>query len=160
MDAEKTYTELLRRHRPLVWTLCWSYARGDYERCRDLVQEVSLSLWEHYGRLRPAATPLEQRAWVLWHTRTVLNHLHRRNTLRTVPLNDSLADTLTEEQQNPAETLDEIMAALGSDDRKLVQLRLEGYNGQEIAERTGLSRDAVYQRLHRIIERLRKEEDG
>ncbi|MBR4739425.1 MAG: sigma-70 family RNA polymerase sigma factor, partial [Bacteroidales bacterium] len=59
MNSQKAYTELLRRHRTLVWTLCWARARGDYECCRDLVQEVSLSLWEHYGRLRPNATALQ-----------------------------------------------------------------------------------------------------
>ncbi len=50
MDRYESYTALLSRHRHLVWTLCWARAQGDVERCRDLVQEVSLSLWEHYGK--------------------------------------------------------------------------------------------------------------
>ena len=85
-DSQEAYTELLRRHRPLVWRLCWVRAHGDYELCRDLVQEVTLSLWEHYGRLRPHATALQERAWVLWHTRTVLDHLHRHPSPTLVPL--------------------------------------------------------------------------
>ena len=51
MKSQHSYTDLLYRHRSLVWTLCWARAHGDYEYCRDLVQEVSLSLWEHYGSL-------------------------------------------------------------------------------------------------------------
>lgn len=151
MDSHKKYTELLLRHRPLVWALCWRRARGDYERCRDLVQEVSLSLWEHYGRLRPGAGPLQERAWVVWHTRSVLDHLHRRPSPTLVPL----PDDMPAEVNDTDDTLDDLLAALPPDDRRLVQLRLEGRDGAYIAEKLGIKRDAVYQRLHRIIERLR-----
>lgn len=152
MDSRQSYTDLLRRHRPLVWTLCWTRAHGDYERCRDLVQEVSLSLWEHFGRLRPNAGPLQERAWVLWHTRTVLNHLHRRPSPTLVPLRDDVAA----EEDDSQEQLDDLLAPFSDSDRQLVQLRLEGYEAAEIAQQLNISRDAVYQRLHRIIERLQK----
>lgn len=150
---QQTYTELLRRHRPLIWTLCWARAHGDYERCRDLVQEVSLSLWEHYGRLRPKATALQERAWVLWHTRTVLDHLHRRPSPTLVPL----PATLPAAEDGNTDQVDDLLASLGEDDRRLVQMRLDGYDADEIGRALGIKRDAVYQRLHRIIERLKKE---
>lgn len=151
----QAYTELLRRHRSLVWTLCWARARGDYERCRDLVQEVSLSLWEHFGRLRPNAGPLQERAWVLWHTRTVLNHLLRHPSPTLVPLpNELQADT-----DSSSERIDELMEYFDEEDRQLVRMRLEGYDANEIGEALGINRNAVYQRLHRIIERLRKEQE-
>ena len=153
MDTQKAYTELLLRHRPLVWTLCWARSHGDFERCRDLVQDVSLSLWEHYGRLRPDAGPLQERAWVLWHTRSVLDHMHRRPSPTLVPLPDDLAD----EPDDTREAVDELLASLPDLDRRLVQLRLEGYDGEHIAKELGIRRDNVYQRLHRIIERLRTE---
>ncbi len=155
MDNKQTYTALLRRNRSLVWALCWSRARGDYERCRDLVQEVSLSLWEHYGRLRPNAGPLQERAWVLWHTRSVLDHLHRRPSPILVPL----CDELPAEVDDSKTLLNELLDSLADTDRQLVQLRLDGFSADEIAAKTGLKRDTVYQRLHRIIERLRKEKD-
>lgn len=151
---QQAYTELLRRHRRLVWTLCWTRAHGDYECCRDLVQEVSLSLWEHYGRLRPNATALQERAWVLWHTRSVLDHLHRRPSPTLVPL----PPNLPADDDTGRETLDDLLATLDSVDRKLVTMRLEGYDAAEIGRALGIKRDAVYQRLHRIIERLRKQQ--
>ena len=152
MDNKQTYTDLLRRNRSLVWALCWSRARGDYERCRDLVQEVSLSLWEHYGRLRPNAGPLQERAWVLWHTRSVLDHLHRRPSPTLVPRPDDMPEVVDESH----ERLDDIMASLEESDRTLIQMRLDGYDATEIAQQMHISRDAVYQRLHRIINRLQK----
>lgn len=153
MNNHEAYTEMLCRHRQLVWALCWTRARGNVERCRDLVQDVSLSLWEHYGKLRSGASTFEERAWVAWHTRTVLDHLHRRPSPTLVPLPDNLPD----ESDDARETVDEQLARLAAADRQLVQLRLEGYDAEEIGKTLGISRDAVYQRLHRIIERLRKE---
>lgn len=153
MNRKQSYTDLLRRHRPLVWTLCWSRARGDYERCRDLVQEVSLSLWEHYGRLRPNATLLQERAWVFWHTRSVLDHLHRRPSPTLVPLPAEIPDRRDDE----ADRLESLLDVLDDDDRQLVKMRLAGYDANEIAHIFGIKRNAVYQRLHRIVERLRKE---
>lgn len=150
--SQQAYTALLSRHRHLVWTLCWARAHGDRERCRDLVQDVSLSLWEHFGKLRPGATPFEERAWVAWHTRSVLDHLHRRPSPTLVPLPDDLPAP----QDHSRETLDELLESLKPTDRQLVQLRLEGYSADEISMVLGIKRDAVYQRLHRIIEHLRK----
>lgn len=153
MRSQQAYTELLRRHRPLVWSLCWARAHGDYEHCRDLVQEVSLSLWEHYGRLRPHANALQERAWVLWHTRSVLDHLHRHPSPTLVPLPKEMPVA----EENSSETLDDLLAHLGEDDRRLVRMRLDGYEAEEIGRALGIKRNAVYQRLHRIIERLSKE---
>lgn len=155
MDSHQSYTSLLCRHRQLVWALCWKKSHGDRECCRDLVQDVSLSLWEHYGKLRPGASPFEERAWVAWHTRTVLDHLGRRPQPETVPLRDEWAARL--EEPSSDSPLDELLDSLGDDDRRLVQLRLEGYNATEIANTMNIQRDTVYQRLHRIIERLRKD---
>lgn len=152
MDSRQSYTNLLRRHRTLLWSLCWARSRGDYERCRDLVQEVSLSLWEHYGRLRPNTSPLQERAWVLWHTRTVLDHLLRRPSPTLVPLRDDVPA----EVDDSKEQLDDLLSSFSDSDRQLVHLRLDGYDAAEIAQRLHISRDAVYQRLHRIIERLQK----
>ena len=157
MDRHESYTALLRRHRHLVWTLCWARAQGDVERCRDLVQEVSLSLWEHFGKLRLDASPFEERAWVTWHTRTVLNHLHRRPKPVLVPLTDRMAAHLpAPDDGNP---LDALMETLSPVDQQLVQLRLEGYDAAAIATQLNIKRDTVYQRLHRIIERLRKQNE-
>lgn len=135
-------------------------AHGNYEHCRDMVQEVSLSLWEHYGKLRPGATPMEERGWVAWHTRTVLDHLHRSGRLREQPLTDEVLDRMTAEEPASHGKVDELLDRLDDNERNLVRLRLEGYSAEEIAEEMNLKRNAVYQRLHRIIVKLREENNG
>lgn len=156
MEQHKAYTDLLCRHRTLVWRMCWLYAGGNVERCRDLVQEVSLSLWQHYGKLRQGAKPWEERAWVKWHTRTVLNHLHRRPQPVMEPLTDELAEHPASDEKAESELVEELLECLPDIDRRLVLLRLDGYNADEIAQAAGLSRDTVYQRLHRIVNKLRE----
>ena len=151
-NCQQAYTDLLYRHRSLVWKLCWARSKGDYERCRDLVQEVSLSLWEHYGRLRPNTSVLQERAWVLWHTRTVLDHLHRHPSPTFVPL----PTELPLDENDSVDCVDELIECLDNEDRLLVKMRLDGYEAEEIGKVLGINRNAVYQRLHRIVVRLRK----
>lgn len=157
MDLESAYTSLLKRHRHSVWTMCWRYAGGDPDRCGDLVQEVSLSLWQHFGKLREDASPFEERAWVLWHTRSVLSHLHRSHRPQHLPLTPDMTEHLAVDDTGTRlhEAADELLATLDDGDRRLVQLRLKGYKADEIAKETGSTRDAVYQRLHRIVKQLR-----
>lgn len=154
-DNRDKYTELLIRHRRSVWAMCWRYADGDWERCRDLVQEVSVELWQHYGSLRPGAHRLQEVAWVRLHTRRVLNHLHRGLHNSYEPLTSELTERLVDEPDASHERVAELMASLSDTDCEIVRLRLDGYDAMEIAERMGLGRNAVYQRLYRIVRFLR-----
>ena len=143
------------RHRSRVWALCWRYAGGDWERCRDLVQEVVSDLWEHFGSLRPGASQREERSWVTLNTRRTLNHLHRGRQPAYQPLTPDMAETIADSGSSEAEVVADLVASLAEPDSTIVRLRLEGYSAAEIAAHIGIGRDAVYQRLHRVIKRLR-----
>lgn len=156
MNDSDTYTSLLLRHRKLIWRLCRRYARHDADRCADLVQEVSIALWEHYGCLRPDAGPLQERFWVISQTRTLLRNLHRGDEPPMVRLTQEMADSLADERDKGNDLLEILIDSLTEEERRLLQLRFDGYNADEIAWRTGLSRDVVYQRLHRIVNKLKQ----
>ena len=158
MGDNSAYTNLLFRHRTLIWKLCRRYAPRDAERCAELVQEVSLSLIEHYGRLKPDASAKDERAWVVWSTRTVLYDLRRKKDSQPVmvPLTKEIVEQIAEQENLERDRIEEMMGDLPDEDRRLVQLRLNGYNAKEIGTQTGLSSDAVYQRMHRIIEKLKQ----
>lgn len=154
MSNHDTLTRLLRTYGGIIWSMCRSASHDDYERCRDLFQDVSVRLWLHIGDLRPDAKPHEEKAWVEWQTRHVLSHsrkpLGMEHQLPEMPDDDTAAE-------NERRTLvADLMAQLQAEDRQLMQMRLEGYSANEIAERMGLRRDAVYQRIHRIVARMRK----
>lgn len=157
MQNSDPFDELLKRHRPMVWRMCWISARGNYERCRDLVQEVSIALWRHFGQLRPDATLQEERAWVRWQTRSVLDFQRRMQRPTPLPLTPGMADLqAADDILEQQEELEELMSTLNDDERRMLQLQLEGYRADEIAEAMGLKRDAVYQRLHRVVGKMRR----
>ncbi len=155
MEDKTRYTDLVSRYGRAIRSLCRVRARGDNDRCDDLVQDVMLSLWEHFGKLRSDALPQEERAWVMWHTRTVLDHLHRKPVVPTEPLSHEMADTIANDELSESEILQGLMADLDENDRQFIQMYLDGYSGEEIAEQMGVSRDAVYKRKQRLLARMR-----
>lgn len=150
------YTALLMRHHDMLWHMCLKRVRGDRDRCQDMLQEVFIALWENYGKLRPNASPKQERAWVCWQARSVFYQAERRKTLSTVPFDEFIAEGLTDEEaQHHKELVEELLSALTPEEQRMVRLYLEGYQGDEIGEKMGVSRDTVYQRMRRIVKKLR-----
>ena len=151
------YCALMQRHRETVWRVCWRFAHGDRERCKDMVQEVWVVLWLKFDQLRPNANALQQRAWVWRVARSVLVDLYRRRNEEAVRLTEVLEENVADSHPDYAEEIDDLLARLGPDERRLMQMRLEGYDANEIADAFGIERNAVYQRVNRIINKLRKQ---
>ena len=156
-DLHSTYTSLLMRHRDMLWRMCWNRVDGDRERCKDLLQEVSIALWENIEKLRPDATPGQERAWVRWQARSVFYQIERRHKVSTMPIQDNLLNSsANEEAQSHKEILEDLLSTLNPDDKQMLCLYLEGYQGDEIGEKIGVSRNVVYQRMRRLIVKMRK----
>ena len=156
MDDKEQYTALLLRHRKLVWKLCSRYAKSDCDLCADLVQEVSIALWERYGQLRPGSSFFVERRWVNLNTRSVLGHLHRRGKVVTVPISREMAERIAAEQDTGGELVEELATALSDKERAILQLRRDGYTADEIADRMGMTRPAVYQSVYRMVNKLKQ----
>lgn len=156
-DAER-YTALLLRHRHTIWRLCYNYARHVHGQVDDLVQEVCIALWEHFGRLRPDAGTAAERLWVVFNTRDTLRQLHRQRLRQpqNEPITDTLANTLPDDRDDLHQLATDIVSSLNDDDRRFVQMILDGYDATEIGRALGLSTNAVYQRNYRIIQKLKK----
>ena len=157
MNRHDAYTAMLDRHRSVIWAMCWAHSRGRWDDCCDLVQEVSIALWENYDKLRPGSSPREERAWVRWQVRSVFDQQRRRRQPEPQPITDMIASSLAaEDSRQRQEDIDEMMASLSPDEQRMVRLQLEGYQANEIASVMGLKRDAVYQRMHRIVVKARR----
>ncbi len=156
MNPHEPFTVFLRSHSNLIWSMCRDASHGNWEQCRDLFQDVSLRLWQHFDELRPDAQPHERKAWVEWQTRHVLEHAGRRQ--RPEPLSELPeqvdGDALVDVEIRTL--INDLLVQMQPDERQLVQMRLEGYSANEIAKEMGLSRDAVYQRMHRALAKARK----
>lgn len=121
-----------------------------------MVQEVYLTLWLHYDQLNPKANEWQQRAWVWLTTRSVLIDLYRKQAPETVTLDSFSEEQNTDTSMNYYEHIDNLMDKLNDEERRLMQMRLDGYDANEIAQVLGIERNAVYQRVNRIIYKLRK----
>lgn len=157
MNRHDAYTAMLSRHRHVIWAMCRDHAHGRWDDCCDLVQEVSLRLWLEFDRLRPGATPKEEREWVRWVARKVFYLEGRKRRLSTQPLgSEAAAVPASDEEMRLRESVEEMMASLSPEEQRLLRLKMEGYNADEIASVMGLKRDAVYQRMHRIVLKARR----
>ena len=146
----------MQRHREAVWRVCWRYAKGDRARCENMVQEVWIALWLKFDELKTEVTEWEQRAWVKRISRSVLVDLYRRAGPDLERLTPALINTLPDTYIDYAESIDDLMTALTDDEQKMMRMRLDGYDAQEIADEFKIERNAVYVRINRIITKLRK----
>ena len=167
------YCAFMRRHRPTVWRVCWRYARrgrGGRDdrkaRAESMAQEVWIVLWLKFDQLDPTAPEGRQRRWLEKLTESVLIDLHRRQSSDALSAASGLPDQSDlsdlSDRTSLTDTLFDLLALLPPDEQQLMQLRFEGYGAQEIADRLAdtsgltLSRDAVYQRISRIMKKLRQ----
>ena len=147
---------------PTVAVQCWA---EDEARAEDMAQEVWIVLWLKFDQLDLSASEARQRRWLEKLTETVILDLHRRQEPEPEPLTDELTDTLAIPGLDLSDTLFDLLALLPPDEQQLMQLRFEGYDAQEIADRLAttsgltLSRDAIYQRISRIMKKLRQYKD-
>jgi RNA polymerase sigma factor (sigma-70 family) len=130
-----------------------------------LAQEVWIVLWLKFDQLDPAAPEARQRRWLEKITETVILDLRRSQMgdplWEASDLSDLSDSSDPSDKTALSDTFFDLLALLPPDEQQLMQLRFEGYDAQEIADRLAatsgitLSRDAVYQRISRIIRKLR-----
>lgn len=147
--------DMLLRHRHFIWWLCLRHALGEVAYGGDLVQEVFAVLSRCHPQLPPDASPRVERAWLRTATRNVLNHLSRRPVVPTVPLTTKHDHAEDDGYRRRHELVDELAAYLDDDEHQLLQLHLDGFSNDEIAIILGIKTDAVRQRMHRIVGKMR-----
>lgn len=150
------YCAFIERHRETVWCICYRFAKGNRAACEDMVQEVWIALWLRFDQLKTNAPELMQRAWLKRITQSVLVDLYRRSGPDPERLTPTLFNTLPDSPVDYAESIDDLMSTLSSDEERMMRMRLEGYDAQEIADEFGMERNAVYVRINRIITKLRR----
>ena len=151
MKPKDPFEILLHRYNGLLFTLCRHFSRKGVE-ADDLLQDASVALWRDSERLLSLSAGPHQAALVWRISRNAMI-----DTLRRTRELDSLSDEYDSEadDRNLINELHERIALLDEPDRSIVKLQLEGYNYEEIAERTGLTVKNVSVRLVRVKEKLR-----
>lgn len=151
MKPKDPFEILLHRYNGLLFTLCRHFSRKGIE-VDDLLQDASVALWRDSERLLSLSAGPQQAALVWRISRNAMI-----DTLRRTRELDSLSDEYDREadDRNLINELHERIELLDEPDRSIVKLQLEGYNYEEIAERTGLTVKNVSVRLVRVKNSLR-----
>lgn len=150
------YCAFIERHRETVWHVCYRFAKGNRAACEDMVQEVWLALWLRFDQLKTDVPEVMQKAWLKRLTRSVLVDLYRRSEPEADRLTPALVNMLPDTHIDYAESIDDLMATLSDDEERMMRMRLEGYDAQEIADEFKMERNAVYVRINRIMTKMRR----
>ena len=156
MNNEQAFTNLVRRQRSTIYTVCYMFS-GDQDEVNDLFQEVLIRLWQGWETFRGDS---DERTWVY---RVALNTCisidrskkakrHHQQLLDGVDLFDT-----SDVKNHQTELLHQRIMKLQPFDRAIVLLWLEDLSYDEIGAIVGITAKNVSVRLVRIREQLKKE---
>ena len=141
------------RYRGLLFSVCRRYQR-DGLTADDLLQEVSVRLWELREKLLTIEPAPKQAVWLWRVARNTCIDLQRRSPSPT-PLPDDY-DTPSDDT-SLHDTLHELIAQLPDPDRTIVTMHLEGYDYKEIGKAVGMTKNNIGVRLMRTKEKLKQQ---
>lgn len=152
-EKETRFMELIERYRHLIYKVCYMYA-ADGEHLKDLYQEVMANLWQGLDGFRSEAQPS---TWIYRVTLNTCVSSYRKNRRMgdTIPLDlaaDLEADT--DDRVTNLREMYRMISRLDKMDKAIIMLWLDEQSYDEIASVTGLTRSNVATRLHRIRQRL------
>jgi len=155
--------EVLQAHWPMLARMAGSYAREPARR-DDLLQEISIALWQALPRWRGEEGTLRAFIARVAHNRA-MDALASEQRHRGSGLDEQFADPDADplQQAARAQQHDDLLQAvrqlpLGL--RQVVLLALEGFSQREIGQALALEENTVAQRLSRARRQLRERMGG
>ena len=152
-EIEKTFIEMVKQNERIIYKVCSFYVSDDFS-IADLYQEVVCNLWSAYSKFRGES------AFSTWLYRIALNTCVSvirkvKRHLRSVPIAD-LQEVLPtpEDMSEDICEMYRLIYRLGTLERAIVLLWIEGQSYQEIADVTGLTVSNVATKLKRAKEKL------
>ena len=151
--SEKEFVALVNENRGIIYKVIRLYIYHE-EDTRDLYQEIVFQAWKSYPRFDGRSR------FSTWLYRVGLNTVltFKRRPVVVVPHEDlaSLNVAQTKTNTDESEALYAAIRQLPEIDRMIISLHLDGYENEEIAEITGLTKNNTAVKLHRIKDILIK----
>jgi RNA polymerase sigma-70 factor (ECF subfamily) len=153
-DREKEFTDLMNQNRGILFKVIRLYVNHPEDE-QDLFQEIHLQAWRSFERFNGLSK------FSTWLYRVSLNTVltFKRRAILVKPAEDleniggvHEPHTRTDE----SEVLYQAIRELSEIDRMIISLHLDGYENEEIADISGLTKNNVAVKLHRIKEAMTK----
>lgn len=160
-DYSRDFTALVGRHEKIIFSVCFFYATPDVP-FDDMRQEVLISLFGAYPHFRRECA---ESTWVYKICiNTCLLTLRRLSPkIRILSLDDLppvlFHDGADNEMKEKLEWLHAMISELSPVDKALILMWLDELSYNDIAANTGLPRNTVASRLHRIKIKLSSREE-
>jgi RNA polymerase sigma-70 factor, ECF subfamily len=154
MTPEREFTEQIEQNKGIIFKVIRLYVNHEEDE-RDLFQEILFQAWRSYPHFKG------QSKFSTWLYRVGLNTVltfKRRPQLVVAHEDLSLLKVISGEKNNSEETeaLYIAIRELNEIDRMIITLHLDGYENEEIGDISGLTKNNVAVKLHRIKEVLFK----
>ena len=152
MNIEKEFIDILIEHKQIIYKVCFMYAK-DKDDINDLYQETVLNLWHGYPNFRKES---RISTWIYQVSlNTCISDLRKKKNMNFVPLQMETDIYEDCEKDELLHEMYQLIKQLNRLERIYILLWLEEKTYDEIAEITGISRNNVAIRLHRIKEKLK-----
>lgn len=149
---ERTFRELIHRHRDLIWSICSSYRLSAAWTTEDAFHEVLCDLWRGFGSFDKHSS---ERTWIFRvATNTMISLTRKASNQPTTRAPDYREPSYKDEDYRD---LVEMIEATKEPDRTIIKAHVHGFSYAEIAKITGLTVAAVSMRLTRALRKLRKQ---
>ena len=153
MVSEREFTNQIESCRVIIFKVIRLYV-NDEEDEKDLFQEILFQAWKSFPRFDGRSK------FSTWLYRVSLNTVltFKRRPAKVVTHENFESLQVAAEKSNTEETEALYLAirALNEIDRMIISLHLDGYENEEIAEISGLTKNNTAVKLHRIKEMLTK----
>ncbi len=153
LSLEREFTALINQNRGIIYKVIRLYITNEEDE-RDLFQEILFQAWKSYPRFDGRSK------FSTWLYRVGLNTVltFKRRPVVVVPYEDLASLNLANAKTNSdeSEALYIAIRQLPVIDRMIITLHLDGYENEEIAEITGITKNNATVKLHRIKDNLIK----
>jgi len=151
MTQDKEFTREIEKCKGIILKVIRLYVDNKEEE-RDLFQEIVFQAWKSYPRFSGRSK------FSTWLYRIALNTVltFRRKPKLITPHEDLASLNIAQDKTHAdeSEALYHAIRQLNELDRMIISLHLDGYENEEIAEITGLTKNNTAVKIHRIKEYL------
>lgn len=150
---EQSFLDIIAQNQQLIYKVCYMYATDD-DHFKDLYQEVLINLWQGIDRFRGDA---RLSTWIYRICINTCVTYFRRNHYHDETMSlDNIVEIPDGDvsRLNDLKEMYRLISRLRKLDKAIILMWLDEKSYDEIAEVTGLTRNNVASRIHRIKAKL------